>query len=56
MMRRLTDTEGDKVNYVEWLSKLGVDVQPGDLTGISTQIFNSHNKEMDQRYNDQQAR
>lgn len=56
MMAKIEDTQGDKVNYVEWLAKLGVDVQPGDITGLSTQIFNSHNQQMDQRFNDQQAR
>lgn len=53
MISRIEDREGDKVNYVEWLAKLGVDVRPGDITGLSTQIYNSHNTEMDKRYNDQ---
>lgn len=56
MMSRMEDVDGEKVNYVEWLAKLGVDVKPGDITGLSTQIFNSHNTEMDKRYNDQIAR
>ncbi|KAF6034130.1 EFCAB6 [Bugula neritina] len=56
MISRLEDYEGDKVNYIEWLSKLGVDVQPGDITGLSTQIFNSHNTELDKRYHDQLSR
>ena len=56
MMSRMEDVDGEKVNYVEWLGKLGVDVKPGDITGLSTQIFNSHNTEMDKRYNDQIAR
>ena len=56
MMSRMEDVDGEKVNYVEWLAKLGVDVKPGDITGLSTQIFNSHNTEMDKRYNEQIAR
>lgn len=56
MMSHIRDVEGEKVNYVEWLSRLGVDVKPGDISGLSTQIFNAHNKEMDKRYDDQTAR
>ena len=34
----MENTADGKVNYVEFLSKLGVSVQPGDLQGLSTQI------------------
>ena len=56
MMSKIEDVQGDKVNYVEWLAKLGVDVKPGDITGLSTQIFNSHNDEMNKRFTDQLTR
>lgn len=56
MMSHIRDTEGDKVNYIEWLARLGVDIKPGDIAGLSTQIFNSHNEEMEKRFGDQVAR
>ena len=55
-MAQIQDCDGDKVNYVEWLARLGVDVSPGDLSGLSTQIFNAHNKEMDKRHKIQTTR
>ncbi|KAH3735163.1 hypothetical protein DPMN_041624, partial [Dreissena polymorpha] len=46
MIGRCTDRTETHVNYVEFLEKLQVDVRPGDLQGLSTQIFEgSHERE-----------
>ena len=38
MLKRCNDCTNNKVNYIEFLERLKVDVVPGDLTGLSTQI------------------
>ncbi|OWF48504.1 EF-hand calcium-binding domain-containing protein 6 [Mizuhopecten yessoensis] len=46
MLQRCEDCGNSKVNYVEFLEKLHVDVTPGDLLGLSTQIHDeSHVRE-----------
>lgn len=46
MLNRCEDKTDKMVNYVEFLEKLNVDVRPGDLGGLSTQIFEgSHERE-----------
>ncbi|XP_052809717.1 EF-hand calcium-binding domain-containing protein 6-like isoform X2 [Mya arenaria] len=46
MISRCEDRTESKVNYVQFLEKLKVDVRPGDLNGLSTQIFDgSHDRE-----------
>lgn len=48
MINRCEDRTETQVNYVEFLEKLKVDVRPGDLQGLSTQIFEG-NKEREVR-------
>jgi len=43
MLNRCDDCTDTQVNYVEFLEKLKVDVKPGDLQGLSTQIFDGNN-------------
>ncbi|KAL4233424.1 EF-hand calcium-binding domain-containing protein 6 [Mactra antiquata] len=40
MLNRCNNRTETEVNYVEFLEKLKVDVKPGDVEGLSTQIFN----------------
>ncbi len=57
MVQRLKDKdEGGKINYVEFLQKLGVTVSPGDVEGVSTQIHDGSNKAEIKRIGDQIAR
>ncbi|RUS70512.1 hypothetical protein EGW08_021724 [Elysia chlorotica] len=47
LVSRCQDFQGGKVNYMEFIKLLGVDVSPGDVTGLSTQIMHgSHQAEM----------
>jgi len=46
MIGRCEDRTETHVNYVEFLEQLKVDVRPGDLNGLSTQIYaGSHERE-----------
>ena len=56
LVSRVTDQKDGKVSYVEFLLKLGVSVKPGDLEGLSTQIFDGSNKAEEKRMNDQVMR
>ncbi|KAK3098848.1 hypothetical protein FSP39_023679 [Pinctada imbricata] len=38
LLKRCNDCTANKVNYIEFLERLKVDVVPGDLIGLSTQI------------------
>lgn len=38
MVSRCQDCSNNMINYVEFLEMLNVDVQPGDLVGLSSQI------------------
>lgn len=40
MMSRCNNRTEKEINYVEFLEKLKVDVRPGDVHGLSTQISN----------------
>lgn len=47
LVSRCQDFQGGKVNYMEFIQLLGVDVSPGDVTGLSSQIMHgSHQAEM----------
>lgn len=48
MLSRCKDTVNGRVNYIEFLENLKVDVRPGDLLGLSHQITHGS----DQREND----
>lgn len=48
MLSRCKDCVNGKVNYIEFLENIKVDVRPGDLIGLSHQITNG----CDQREND----
>ncbi|CAL1541366.1 unnamed protein product [Lymnaea stagnalis] len=41
LITRCTDFKEGKVNYMEFLARLGVDVRPGDIHGVSSQIMES---------------
>ncbi|XP_076466442.1 EF-hand calcium-binding domain-containing protein 6-like [Babylonia areolata] len=56
MLTRCEDRREGKVNYVEFLTKLKVDVQPGDLVGLSTQIMDSSGRAELRRQTDQHVR
>lgn len=56
MLVRCTDQANGKVNYVEFLEKMNVDVTPGDLKGLSTQIFDGSNERESIRLGDQITR
>jgi len=48
MLEKCLDCGNGRVNYVEFIEKLGVDIRPGDLQGLSTQIYDgSHEREND---------
>ena len=48
-----TPDQSGKVNYVDFLIRLGVTVKPGDLDGLSTQIFDGSNQAEAKRIHDQ---
>ena len=52
MLNRCEDKTDRMVNYVEFLEKLKVDVSPGDLGGLSTQIFEGSNEREKNRQQD----
>ena len=52
MLNRCEDKTDKMVNYVEFLEKLKVDVRPGDLGGLSTQIFEGSNEREKKRQED----
>ena len=52
MVNRCEDKTDKMVNYVEFLEKLKVDVRPGDLGGLSTQIFDGSNDREKKRQED----
>ncbi|KAL8588470.1 hypothetical protein ACOMHN_054049 [Nucella lapillus] len=56
MLERCEDRREGKVNYVEFLTKLKVDVRPGDLVGLSTQIMDSSGRAEVRRQTDQYVR
>ncbi|XP_069133814.1 EF-hand calcium-binding domain-containing protein 6-like isoform X1 [Argopecten irradians] len=53
MLQRCSDCGNGRVNYVEFLEKLNVDVTPGDLLGLSTQIHEESHVREDFRCRDQ---
>ena len=53
LLDRCEDKTDNKINYVEFLTKLKVDVQPGDLVGLSTQIMDSSGRAELRRMADQ---
>ena len=52
MLERLEDNSGGKVNYTEFMEKLGVVISPGDLDGLSTQIHERSHKAEAERLQD----
>lgn len=56
LLERCTDKTEIKVNYVEFLTKLKVDVRPGDLVGLSSQIMDSSGRAELRRQDDQEIR
>lgn len=52
MINRCSDKTDSHVNYIEFLEKLNVDVKPGDLQGLSTQIFDGSNDREMKRLDD----
>lgn len=52
MINRCEDRTDTQVNYVEFLEKLNVDVRPGDLQGLSTQIFDGNREREMKRQED----
>ncbi|XP_070189620.1 EF-hand calcium-binding domain-containing protein 6-like [Littorina saxatilis] len=56
LLERCEDRTEGKVNYVEFLTKLKVDVRPGDLVGLSTQIMDSSGRAEMRRQTDQYVR
>lgn len=53
LLGRCEDRSESRVNYVEFLTKLKVDVRPGDLVGLSSQIMDSSGRAEMHRQNDQ---
>uniref|UniRef100_A0A2C9KUP1 EF-hand domain-containing protein n=1 Tax=Biomphalaria glabrata TaxID=6526 RepID=A0A2C9KUP1_BIOGL len=43
LINRCSDFKDGKVNYMEFLTRLGVDISPGDVTGVSAQITDGSN-------------
>ena len=39
LVNRCTDFKDGKVNYMELIRRLGVEISPGDVVGLSTQIM-----------------
>ncbi|KAK7503096.1 hypothetical protein BaRGS_00005722 [Batillaria attramentaria] len=56
LLGRCEDRSDSRVNYVEFLTKLKVDVRPGDLVGLSSQIMDSSGRAEIRRQNDQYIR
>lgn len=57
LVSRVEDkNEQGKLSYVEFFSRLGVTVQPGDTEGLSTQIQQSHDYEAARHAADQGQR
>ncbi|XP_023929939.1 EF-hand calcium-binding domain-containing protein 6 [Lingula anatina] len=56
MLSRCESHANDKVNYVEFMIRLGVDVKPGDVVGLSTQITEGSKQEELRRATDLQER
>ncbi|CAH1799481.1 unnamed protein product [Owenia fusiformis] len=53
MVLRCEERDDEKVNYVEFMEKLGVDVKPGDVIGLSTQITDGSSAAETKRLQDQ---
>jgi hypothetical protein len=56
MLERCEDRTENKVNYVEFLTRLKVDVSPGDLNGLSSQIMDGSRQQEIKHQVDQQTR
>ena len=56
MADRCEEHENRKINYTEFLVKLGVSVKPGDILGLSTQITEGSEDREQIRRSDQAAR
>ncbi|KAL3881564.1 hypothetical protein ACJMK2_027990 [Sinanodonta woodiana] len=53
MVNRCQDRQNGNVNYIEFLERLNVDVRPGDLKGLSSQIHDGSLQREIQRQEDQ---
>ncbi|XP_074648584.1 EF-hand calcium-binding domain-containing protein 6-like [Tubulanus polymorphus] len=56
LLKRCDEREDGKVNYLDFLIKLGIDVQPTDKTGLSTQIYDGSEAAERRRLDDLVAR
>ena len=48
MVNCLTERLNGRVNYREFLTRIGVTIKPGDLQGVSTQIQDGSDQTQDQ--------
>ena len=57
LMNKLEDRDDKgRVSYVEFFTGLGVNIRPGDLEGLSTQITQENEAEVERLHEDQYAR
>ncbi len=56
MVSRVKDQKDGKVNYVEFLQLLNVTMSPGDVEGVSTQIYHNSISAEEKRLSEHRTR
>ena len=56
LLKRCVAYPDGKINYIEFLERLNIDVSPGDLLGLSKQIADGSDKAELRRLDDQYKR